>query len=227
MAHLAGGVHAGVGAPGDGQPGRAVRRRRSGPAPRRGRRRRYAARAGRPSRRSPCRRSRTSSRTRTRRDRDRRPRSARLGTASDVRAGVRRRGDQASSARPRRPASAAVVGRLAASAGVRRLGGSSASSVVAGERGHRVGLARPCGRPPWPPWPAARLDHDQLLDQLDDRHRRGVALARAGLHDPGVAAVAVGVPRRDLVEQRVHHVLVPDRRSAPAGARAGHRAWPW
>ena len=68
---------------------------------------------------------------------------------------------------------------------------------------------------------------DELLDQLDDRHRRGVALARAGLHDPGVAAVAVGVPRRDLVEQGVDHVLVAGPRSAPGGARAGRRAWPW
>ena len=42
-----------------------------------------------------------------------------------------------------------------------------------------------------------------VLDELDARHRRVVARARAELQDPQVAAVAVGVAGRDLGEELV------------------------
>ena len=50
------------------------------------------------------------------------------------------------------------------------------------------------------------------LDELDARHGRVVAGARAELQDPRVAAVAVGVARPDLGEELVRDVLVVDRR---------------
>ena len=56
VAHLPGRVHAGVGAPGDGQP--VDRRRTAGPVRPSARRRRCAVRAAPPSRRTPCRRRR-------------------------------------------------------------------------------------------------------------------------------------------------------------------------
>ena len=40
-----------------------------------------------------------------------------------------------------------------------------------------------------------------LLDELDERHGRVVAAPRAELEDPGVATVAVGEPRADVLEQ--------------------------
>ena len=66
VAHLPGGVHARVGAPGHRQPGRPYRRRGPGPAPRRAPPRRCAGPAGPPSRRSPVPSYETSSRSRIR-----------------------------------------------------------------------------------------------------------------------------------------------------------------
>ena len=67
---------------------------------------------------------------------------------------------------------------------------------------HRGGLGRRGG---------LRLRGVLLGHQLDHRHRGVVALARTDLGDPGVAARTLGVARRDLLEQRVHDALVPDR----------------
>src|SRR5690625_423766 len=62
-----------------------------------------------------------------------------------------------------------------------------------------------------------RLAHGGLLgahrleDELDDGHRGVVALARSGLGDAGVAAVALGHRRGDLGEELVDDALVLDR----------------
>ena len=64
-------------------------------------------------------------------------------------------------------------------------------------------------------------------DELDARHGRVVARARAELQDARVAAVAVGVARPDLVEQLVRDVLVVDARRRPGAACARRRASPW
>ena len=186
------------------------------PAPRRAPRRRYAGRAGRPSRRSRCRRTTTSSRSRIARPSrpyraivDRQPYEGRPGTPTGCRArhacelrpwrrspsasspGRRRPCRRTRSPAPRRP------GRPAAAAGVSS-SRASASTLSCCAAALRAGLL---GR--------RRGGRDlQLLDQLDDRHRSGVTLARAGLDDPGVATRPVGVPRRDLLEQGVHDVLV-------------------
>src|SRR5690606_39976093 len=56
--------------------------------------------------------------------------------------------------------------------------------------------------------PRARRPERSLVDELDDRHRRVVALAVPGLDDPGVAALALGEARSDLLEQVVRRVLV-------------------
>ena len=48
------------------------------------------------------------------------------------------------------------------------------------------------------------------VHELDDRHRRVVALAVADLRDAGVPALTVGDQRRDLGEQDVHDLLVAD-----------------
>ena len=77
-----------------------------------------------------------------------------------------------------------------------------------------------CARsaPSWPPsWcrgPSRPRPRPTVSSstQLDDRHRRVVALARAGLDDPGVAAGTGGHLRADLGEQLVHDVLVADHR---------------
>src|ERR1700737_2928125 len=50
------------------------------------------------------------------------------------------------------------------------------------------------------------------LPQLDPSHGRVVAGARAELEDAEIAAVAVRVPRRNLREELVGHVLVVDAR---------------
>src|SRR5579859_379859 len=47
------------------------------------------------------------------------------------------------------------------------------------------------------------------VDELEVGHRRRVALARAELHDPRVAARPVDEPRRDLGEELVHDLLRP------------------
>src|SRR6266568_985745 len=56
------------------------------------------------------------------------------------------------------------------------------------------------------------------VDQLDDRHRRVVAVAVAGLDDAGIAAgpggVALGEDRQQLVGE--HLILQPGDRQAPA-----------
>src|SRR5579864_924695 len=49
-----------------------------------------------------------------------------------------------------------------------------------------------------------------FADQRDDRHRRRVAFAEPGPHDPRVAARPLGVLRRDLREQLVYDALVGD-----------------
>src|SRR6185503_3302360 len=55
------------------------------------------------------------------------------------------------------------------------------------------------------------------VDQLEQRHRRGVALARAELDHPRVAAVALGEARRDVGEE-----LVDDVVRAELGHRVAH-----
>jgi hypothetical protein len=74
------------------------------------------------------------------------------------------------------------------------------TSASGGDRGGRGrGLRRPSCRRGGRGGGAWR---DRLAaDQLDDRHRRVVALARADLGDPGVAAVPLGELRGDLGEQ--------------------------
>src|SRR5690606_13157831 len=49
-----------------------------------------------------------------------------------------------------------------------------------------------------------------LGDQLDERERRRVAGAGAGLEDPGVAASAAHELRRDVVEERGERDVVPE-----------------
>src|SRR6202040_513003 len=46
---------------------------------------------------------------------------------------------------------------------------------------------------------------DVAIDELDHRDRRGIAVAEAGLHDAGIAAVAVLVARPDHLEQLLDH----------------------
>ena len=64
-------------------------------------------------------------------------------------------------------------------------------------------------------------------DQLDARHRGVVAVAGAELEDAGVAAVAVGVARADLVEQLGGDLLVAEVRRRPGGGGGGRPSWPW
>ena len=90
---------------------------------------------------------------------------------------------------------------------VRRSSGRRSS----GRDGRALGAAVGRGAPVAP----VGLGHGllgQRLDQLDHRHRGVVALARADLGDPGVAARAVREARPDLGEQLVHDGLVADRR---------------
>src|SRR3954451_3589191 len=54
------------------------------------------------------------------------------------------------------------------------------------------------------------------VDELDHGHGCIVALAEAGLHDPEVAAVTVGVARRDRLEQPLHRGLAADLRDRQA-----------
>src|SRR6185503_14050783 len=56
-----------------------------------------------------------------------------------------------------------------------------------------------------------------VVDELEQRHRRRVALARAELDHPCVAAVSLRKPRRDVREELVHHVV---------RAELGHREAP-
>ncbi|KIT73649.1 hypothetical protein QP64_00095, partial [Staphylococcus aureus] len=51
------------------------------------------------------------------------------------------------------------------------------------------------------------LGRDVAVDELDDRHRRGVRSARAGLDDAAIAAVAVRIARCKDVEQ-LHQLRV-------------------
>ena len=50
----------------------------------------------------------------------------------------------------------------------------------------------------------------QELDELDDGHLGAIAAPRAQLHDPGVAAGAVGVAGTDIVEELGNHLGVLD-----------------
>ena len=247
MGDLPARVHAGVGAPGAGDPdrGRAAAPVASASSSTPGR---CAGRAGGPSRRSRCRR-----RPRSRRSRTSPPSPARgvggLVTAS-VGGSVRTRPSSASLGRVlgarRRSASARrrrlrlrpllrVVGRLGSSSGRLVDGGVRASAgrpprqprrrprpaSVRGRPRAAASAASAAGAPPLlrrrdvgrrPSTAAATLAAAflarcgagrrlgladrlglgrQRLDQLDDRHRRVVALARADLGDAGVAAGAV------------------------------------
>ena len=58
--------------------------------------------------------------------------------------------------------------------------------------------------------------YNSLFHQFDDRHLGGVAAAGAGLDDPGIAAVPVGIFRRDFVEQLFGHALLGDKREDEA-----------
>src|SRR5580698_3392057 len=49
------------------------------------------------------------------------------------------------------------------------------------------------------------LGFDVAIDELDHRNRRGIAVAEAGLHDAGIAAIAVLVARADHLEQFLDH----------------------
>ena len=64
------------------------------------------------------------------------------------------------------------------------------------------------------------------LDQLEDGHLRGVAAARAELHDAGVAARTRREARADGVEQLRDQLVVRHLRARPDGARARCRSWP-
>src|SRR5262245_27873948 len=55
---------------------------------------------------------------------------------------------------------------------------------------------------------ARLLDGRGTVDQLDQRHRRVVALAEAELEDAQVAAVARLVARAQLVEELDHHLAI-------------------
>src|SRR6266545_565039 len=52
----------------------------------------------------------------------------------------------------------------------------------------------------------------RAIDQLEEHHGRAVAGTRAGLDDPGVAAVPVGESRGDRVEEPAHHLGVGNHR---------------
>src|SRR5439155_4344154 len=60
------------------------------------------------------------------------------------------------------------------------------------------------------------------LDQLHDREVCGVTEPVAELHHARVAALALGVARRDVVEEFLHHARAPDhgRRPPPGMERA-------
>src|SRR3546814_1507468 len=45
------------------------------------------------------------------------------------------------------------------------------------------------------------LGRNVAVDELDDRHRRRIRRADAGLDDAGIAALAIGVTRAEHVEQ--------------------------
>src|SRR5687767_3503994 len=56
------------------------------------------------------------------------------------------------------------------------------------------------------------LGRNIAIDELDDRDRRGVGRANAGLNDAGVAAVAIGVAGGEYVEQLLELGLVQQPR---------------
>src|SRR5690606_17432361 len=53
-----------------------------------------------------------------------------------------------------------------------------------------------------------RLDRLGAIDQLDDRHRRVVAVAETELQDAGVTPVALGEARAQFVEQLDDHLAI-------------------
>src|SRR5205814_10628143 len=63
------------------------------------------------------------------------------------------------------------------------------------------------------------LGRGVAIDELDYRDRRCVRRANAGLDDPGVAAVAVGVALGDDVEQLVELCIVHEPRLGEATVR--------
>ncbi len=63
------------------------------------------------------------------------------------------------------------------------------------------------------------LGGDVAVDELDDRDRRGVGGANAGLDDPAIAAIALGVARGDHVEQLGELDLVHQPRLGEATVR--------
>ena len=146
----------------------------------------------------------------------------------------RRRSGSSSTSAP--SAGASVAASTACTEPLSRSGASSAAVGAVGSRGRAGGTGRrgdagaavtaAAGR-----GPAGDLrrggGHGLLVDQLDDRHRGVVALARRGLDDPGVATVAGREGRPDLGEQLVHHVLVADDLQHLATASAGCPSWRW
>ena len=68
------------------------------------------------------------------------------------------------------------------------------------------------------------LGIDVAVDELDDRHRRRVAVAEAGLQDARIAAVAVRIALGEHVEELLDDGLVLELRRWPGGGHAGRRA---
>src|SRR3954466_12990588 len=57
---------------------------------------------------------------------------------------------------------------------------------------------------PWPDTTGHRSSRGEGSDEFEEDHLRGVRPARAELHDARVAAGALRVARRDLLEELVH-----------------------
>jgi hypothetical protein len=69
------------------------------------------------------------------------------------------------------------------------------------------------------------LGGDVAVDQLDDRDRRRVRCAKAGLDDPAIAAASVGVARRQRVEQLDELRIVEQPRMRQAGGSKARPSW--
>src|SRR5690606_2508974 len=74
------------------------------------------------------------------------------------------------------------------------------------------GLRLLVGRLGLEPGPVGRpLGRHVAIDELYDRHRRIVAMAKSGLHDAQIATIARGIARRDRVEQTSDRRLAANR----------------
>ncbi len=64
------------------------------------------------------------------------------------------------------------------------------------------------------------------VDEFDDRHRRHVAIAEAGLQHADITALTVFVARAQNVEQFGDILVLLQLALRPDGGRADRRAWP-